>query len=119
MRPLEHTKAAIAVAAAAIESMRSEVQASPACERQKRMLLRCAIHDLELRYRRLVDLQAILLLHAPTDMFARHWAEFFACYDKFVRAERSLRLDADAASVAFDKAVCAEAQQPMKVAELG
>lgn len=92
MQPFEQTTAAVAAAATAIEAMRSEAGSTPAHERQKRMLLRCALHDLELRYRRLVDLRAALL-QAPTNMLATQLAAFLRCFDRFVRAERSHRLD--------------------------
>jgi hypothetical protein len=80
-------KAAVEGAAAEIESMRAEMAATSKQELHKRMLLRCAIYDLEFRYKRLLRLLAALA-PLPPSMLPQRLEEFQASQDMFVQAAR-------------------------------
>lgn len=96
MHAVEGAKAAVEASAAAIESMRAELNATSEKELHKRMLLRCAIYDLELRYKRLLRLMAALA-PSPSSMLALRLEEFFASQDMFMQATRRHRREIAAA----------------------
>jgi hypothetical protein len=93
---VEGAKVAVEAASAAIESMRAEMNATSEKELHTRMLLRCAIYDLELRYKRLVRLMAALA-PSPSSMLPLRLEEFFASQDMFMQAARRHRRDIAAA----------------------
>lgn len=93
---VEDARAAVEDAAATIESMRSEMVATSQQELHTRMLLRCAIYDLELRYKRLLRLLTTLA-PSPPSILPQRLAEFHAGRELFVQAAHRHRLDIAAA----------------------
>lgn len=93
---VEDARAAVEDAAATIESMRVEIVATSQQELHARMLLRCAIYDLELRHKRLLRLLTALA-PSPPSILPQRLAEFHAGRELFVQATRRHRLDIAAA----------------------